>query len=263
MKAHPALLVVLFAGALVAPVIAQAGGLKVMPTRLEVAAGKIASVTITNDSDHPLSVQARAVEWHQESPAGIDRMDKDAQDLVWYPKIFTVEPGGQQVVRVGSKKPIGQEESAYRLFIREVPVAPDGLSGPQFAVRLSIPVFLSPAGIEPAAPEIVGVDVKGGKLVASVKNGGLRHVMMHPLEVHGTKAGVESYLGDARGWYILPGVTRQFELDVDQADCNALDSLRLVAVTKTSSSEQVFEVNRALCAGMTAPLDLAAQGTGE
>tara|TARA_R110002072_G_scaffold1780_1_gene14585 strand:- start:14878 stop:15690 length:813 start_codon:yes stop_codon:yes gene_type:complete len=243
------LISLLLAGALVAPVLAFASGLQVMPTRLEVNAGSIASLTVSNGSDAPISVQARAVHWQQTEPAGRDQMQDEASDLIWYPKIFTVPPGGQQVVRIGSKTPVGETERAYRLFIREVPVSPEGQTANMFAIRMSIPVFLAPTeGVEPVAPTILAVKQDGKQLVAQVKNDNNRFLMMHPLEVHGVNSdGTDAFSRDARGWYVLSGVTRQFDLGITAAECQSLGQLRLVARSKAGDSEASFPVDSAWC----------------
>lgn len=240
---------ILLAGALVAPALAFASGLQVMPTRLEVNAGSIASLTVSNSSDTAISVQARAVHWQQTEPAGRDTMQDEATDLIWYPKIFTVPPGGQQVVRIGSKTPVGDTERAYRLFIREVPVSPEGQTANMFAIRMSIPVFLEPSeGAEPVAPSILAVKQGGKQLVAEVKNGNNRFLMMHPLEVHGVNTdGTDAFSRDARGWYVLSGVTRQFDLGISAAECLTLGQLRLVARSKAGDSEASFPVDPAWC----------------
>ncbi|MFT7246567.1 MAG: fimbrial chaperone protein [Candidatus Azotimanducaceae bacterium] len=246
------LLSTLIAGALVAPALAFASGLQVMPTRLEVNAGSIASLTVSNGSDSPISVQARAVKWQQTEPTGRDDMKAEASDLIWYPKIFTVPPGGQQVVRIGSKTPVGETERAYRLFIREVPVAPEGEAVNMFAIRMSIPVFLAPnEENEPVAPSILAIKPDGNQLVAEVKNDNNRFVMMHPLEVHGINAdGSDAFSRDARGWYVLSGVTREFDLGISAAECQSLAQLRLVARSKAGDSETSFAVDSAWCASL-------------
>src|SRR3546814_9833017 len=46
-------------------------------------------------------------------------------DILATPPIFTIPAGGSQVIRVGSRRaPDPQHERAYRLFLREVPPAP-------------------------------------------------------------------------------------------------------------------------------------------
>ena len=261
----PVFLTLAMVGALVAPAFALASGLQVMPTRLEVPAGKIASITVKNSSESPINVQARALHWQQAAQGGHDIMREDAEDLIWYPKIFTVEPGGQQVVRVGSKTPSGDTERSYRLFIREVPVAIEGQPVTSFAIRMSIPVFIAPADSSPAQPpDLLEIRPAAGQLVASVHNGGNRYSMMHPLEVHGISADpAMSFTRDARGWYVLPGATRQFDLGMTPGECMGLHSIRLVARTRFGDTDREFDIDPAWCEKMSASVPAVAEIANE
>jgi hypothetical protein len=74
--------------------------------------------------------------------------------LLAVPAVFNLAAGARQVIRVASREAAASDiETAYRLLITEVPTAtPETAAGIRFALRLSLPVFITPPGAV-AAPE--------------------------------------------------------------------------------------------------------------
>src|SRR4051812_48428578 len=116
--------------------IAAAGSFGVAPTRVDLGKGARSSlVEVSNDDTRKLSFQVRLFQWTQ------DAQGKDAyqenQDLIFFPPLFTVNPGDKRVIRVGLKgsaPPPG--EIAYRLFIEEIPEPAVAAAGPEVKVVL-------------------------------------------------------------------------------------------------------------------------------
>jgi P pilus assembly chaperone PapD len=90
---------------------AWAGGLSVLPTRLDLGANKgLQSVLITNISAQAVTVETQVLVW-PEGAAG-----QQANDIVVTPAVLTLPPNQRMRVRVGLLRPAGGDvERAYRL----------------------------------------------------------------------------------------------------------------------------------------------------
>lgn len=123
---------------------ALAGSFSVSPIRLMLTAAEpITALTIHNSGGEATVVQVNVASWEQED--GSDRY-QPSRDLIASPPIFTVPPGGSQIVRLGLRRaPEAGRELTYRVFLAEVPRA-DGLGfvGTQVTLELGVPVFVSP-----------------------------------------------------------------------------------------------------------------------
>lgn len=120
---------------------ARAGGLSVLPTRVDLAADRgVQSVLLTNTSEQTVTVETQVLVW----PAGAT--GQLANDIVVTPAVVTLPPNQRMRVRIGLLRPGGGEvERAYRLYFTELP-APAPLQGAGVGVRLSvgIPLFVAP-----------------------------------------------------------------------------------------------------------------------
>lgn len=237
--------------------IASAGTFNVYPMRLELEAdAKIGSVTVVNDNDTAANMQVRAMTWAQ-GENGKDSMHA-SDELTFFPKIFTIPPQGQKVVRVGYQGKVLAKEIAFRLFIRELPVEKAGKMGMKMAVQISMPVFIRPLGANKIPlPEVRGISILDGKLVGWLENTGNRHLMAKKLDVKGSKAGKETYSGKAQGWYVLAGVKKAFKLGLSRKDCLNMDSIQLSVPTADSKSEASFPVQSALCDGIREKVEVS------
>jgi len=133
---------------------AEAGTLKVSPIKVFLPAdGKSEVIHIKNPDPTPALVQVQAVEWVKAED--LDQAER-AEEILAVPPIFEMAPNSEQVIRLAHRDSGGAAvEKAYRLLITEVPeeVDPGGVA---FAVRLNMPLFVTPKGAEPD-PEWNGV----------------------------------------------------------------------------------------------------------
>ena len=80
-----------------------AGEFSVNPIRLELGAiAKSGVIGVRNEGKTKLSFQLQSMEWTQDA-TGKD-LYADSSDLVFFPKIMSVEPGEEGLIRVGTKK---------------------------------------------------------------------------------------------------------------------------------------------------------------
>ena len=121
--------------------VARAQGIQVAPVTVEVPAGQMATtIAVTNTGSTPVSVQVRPFAWQQ---SGETDQLLPTQDLMISPPLTEIGGNETQTFRIVARRPAGPVEAAYRLLVDQIPSSLSG-SGVQFALRLSIPVFLEP-----------------------------------------------------------------------------------------------------------------------
>jgi fimbrial chaperone protein len=167
------------------------------------------AVTVTNESDEEVVMQADLYSWKQKADGSDDLVL--TEDLILTPPILKLAPKGRQVVRLArlTPPPAGVQQT-YRLIVRELPEARAGAQIQlQVALAFSLPVFISPAGVkrdlqcgvERAAPDQVR---------ALCSNTGTAYTQIRALEVFDDK-GARLAARDSGG-YLLPTVKRSFEI---------------------------------------------------
>lgn len=190
--------------------VAVAGSFGVTPTRLVLSQQSAsASLTVRNLDDKPTVVQVEVNAWIMRE--GDDVLENSAE-LIAVPPLFTLEPGGSQIIRVALRSPPATEnELTYRLLLREVAPAKDlGQVGLQMLLELSVPVFvLPPGGASPDLNWLLAHNA-AGSLELRAHNAGNAHVQLQ-------KARLESMGGQViespdLSVYLLPGQSRVWPL---------------------------------------------------
>lgn len=129
-----------------------AGSFSISPVRVFLESRqRAAALTIVNGADTEVVLQADVLRWSQDG-AGNDQLEP-SDDVIVSPPILKVPAQGRQVVRLARLvAPDPQRQLTYRLLLREVPdtsrANQPGTSLP-IALVLSIPIFLSPPGVQP------------------------------------------------------------------------------------------------------------------
>lgn len=193
---------------LLAPFGARAASFQVNPIRVTLSAAQSTGVLhVTNSSDSSTVVQLQIVAWSQENGQDIYT---PSRKLLATPPIFTVTPGGQQVVRIGMRAaPDAKQETCYRMFLTEVPPAPrPGFHGVQIALRIGIPVFVEPAVATAPALQWSATRVSADEWQLTARNSGTAHTELLKLKV--TAKGDNKPLLQEFGGYLLPGSQRSW-----------------------------------------------------
>lgn len=219
---------------------AWAGLFTVTPVRIFMTPrDRAIAVTITNDGDEELVMQADVYSWSQR-PGGEDVLAL-SEDLILSPPILKMAPKSRQVVRLAliNRAVLDNRQATYRLVVREVPEVKQADKNIQMQVALafSMPVFITPAGAKRqlecsaarSAPEAVKV---------SCENKGSAYAQVRDVNLH-TAAG-EKLVGRETGGYILPGIARTFDLRRSEGAI-AGGKYRL-AVTLDDGTAQSYEV---------------------
>jgi len=222
---------------------ARAGDFGVTPIRLDFdATTKTGAITVSNDGDASLSFQMKLFEWSQDAEGKDRYADSDA--LIFFPRIMTVAAKEKGLIRVGTKSPLSASERSYRLFIEELPDAKSEGRGAQVEVKLrfGVPLFVAPA--QPLlSGAIEAVNLDKGELSLRVKNTGNRHFRFEKLLV---KAG-DTVLGEIQGWYLLPGMVRDYKIPLKAEACAKAGALDISLKAESLELKQRLEAKPARC----------------
>jgi fimbrial chaperone protein len=212
MRSRHAIAAVAGLAALLALPGAAAGTFTISPLRVDFTGTTgTAALTVRNEEAVPVVVQAEGLSWSQES--GQDAL-APSRDLLISPAVFTLAPGGSQLVRVALRRaPDATRELAYRMTLQEVPQAANpGFTGLQVALRLSVPVFVAP--LAPAAPDVTWSARReaNGRTTLTAHNGGSGHAQIHRFVLQ-TADGTRTLFEQPGLAYVLPDANRLWTID--------------------------------------------------
>lgn len=220
-----------------APVLA--GPFSVSPVRIYMGArDRATAITITNDGDEELVMQADMYSWKQK-PNGEDDLVL-TEDMILSPPIIKIAPKSRQVVRLAMLRPRPPgEQLTYRMIVREIPEAkaasPDLKL--QIALAFSMPVFITPNGVKRNV-DCTLERVAANTVKALCENSGTAYTQTRKLVL--TSAAGEEFVNiDANG-YILPTAKRSFDLKRDVGNIPA--GKAKLAVTHDDGKVQTFDV---------------------
>ncbi len=211
MRRVPILL--LLAMVLAAPA-ALGGAFTVSPTTLTLdGTRKTAVVSVRNRGKDPVLVQIELFRWTGALDSG---GLEPTRELLAVPPVARIPPDGKQVVRVALRSPFhGRVEQAYRLLISEVPsTAEPDVGGVRFALRLSLPVFVTPKGAAPRPEWRLQRTARGLELV--VHNRGTAHLRIRRLVLRPAAGGKPITPGEELV-YVLPGGSHVWTLPAVEA----------------------------------------------
>lgn len=199
---------------------AGAGTFTISPLRVDFAqATGTAVLTVRNEEAAPVVVQADGLSWSQEG--GRDALDP-TRDLLISPAVFTLAPGGSQLIRVALRRaPDATRELSYRMTLQEVPQAANpGFTGLQVALRLSVPVFVAPTA--PAVPEVswTARQDTAGRTTLTAHNGGSANSRIQRFALKSAD-GKQTLFEQPGLAYVLPGASRQWTIDDDNESTRA------------------------------------------
>lgn len=223
---------------------AFAGSFGVAPTRLDFDRGTRSTVIeIASEDAQKLSFQAKLFEWKQ-GPDGKDEY-VPSQDLIWFPQLFTVDPKGKRIIRVGTRPGSPPDrEKTYRLFIEEIAPPAAASSGAEVRVvlRFGVPIFIAPA-VAQKSFAVESVESARGKVLMRVRNNGTQSARFETV----TLQRGDTVLAEAQGWYLLVGGARTFEIPVDPAKCPPPGPVEAVASAEGVVLRQAFSASPVLC----------------
>jgi fimbrial chaperone protein len=231
---------------------ALAEGFTVSPMSVTLGSGaRSATLTLRNDDAAPKSFSIRALAWHHDEQG--NEQFEESTDLIYFPRLLTLEPDQQALVRLGLRLPPAQVERSWRLLVEELPAPGTKPSGSRVRVRVrfGVPVFATPApSVVGRAIALVADDVtrREGSLRWSLRNAGGQHELFEQLSVRGLDAqGQPLFAHEAKVRYLLAGERRRLTVEVPATACARLAGFAVQGKTKRGLFEQTLEVPPAAC----------------
>jgi fimbrial chaperone protein len=199
---------------------ALAGTFSISPVRVDLAAQSTTGVvTIRNQEDQPVVVQAETRLWRQTS-AG--EQLEPTRDVLVTPAVFTIPPQGSQLVRIALRRDVDPRmELSYRLILTEVPQqAAPGFNGLNMALRMSLPVFV--AAQAPTDPQVKWSAARSpdGTVAVTALNAGSEHARVLDLMIS-PQPGNGQWLHQQGAYYVLPGQSHSWALESDKNNNSA------------------------------------------
>jgi len=220
------------------PASVMAADFTVSPVRIFISPGDRAiAVTITNESDQTLVMQADLYHWEQ-TATGEDLLEL-TEELFLSPPIIQLAPFARQVVRLARlTTATPPEQLTYRLIVREIPEArqADDQLEVQIALALSLPIFVTPANARSQMECDLG-SVQPGAVEVICSNNGTAYAQPRGLRLESASGQILASLDTAL--YLLPGVTRHYLLS---ASTSLPGGPARLVITLDDNSDQTFSV---------------------
>lgn len=216
---------------------ACAGEFTISPIRIYMnPEDRAVAVTITNESDQPLVMQADLYSWSQDA-AGKEVLEL-SEEIFLSPPIVRLEARGKQVVRLARlNNAAPTEQLTFRLIAREIPEAALPAAGAQVqvALALSLPIFITPRNAKSeldctfeqaaAAPQVI------------CANSG--NAYAQPRELVLSNAAGETLATLEPANYILPGIKLAYDLPEGSVSAVGAGQLQ---VTLDDNSQVMFDI---------------------
>ena len=166
--------------------VGSAQAVTISPVLLELNPNhRVVAVTVSNESDTPLTLQAETLEWTQ--PNGEDRTEAN-DDLLVVPPFAEIRPGESQIFRVTLRRPaLTAGERAYRLVlddVSEIKKETKGV-GVTFSFSHRLPVFVAGSGKIGPKPRLGMCPPSAPSGCVRLENEGDRFVQVKHLTVAG------------------------------------------------------------------------------
>jgi fimbrial chaperone protein len=218
---------------------AVAGVFSVTPVRINMSPrDRATAVTITNDGDEELVMQADIYAWRQK-PGGEDDLTL-SEDLILSPPILKLAPRSRQVVRLARVRTTDTgRQQFYRLIVREIPEARPADKNVQLQVALafSLPVFITPPKTHRAI-ECNAIRTDGDAVQVACENTGDTFIQLRDVALAGPAG--EKLASRESGFYILPGIKRT--IDIKRTEGRIPGGKLKLAVTLDDGAIQSYDV---------------------
>jgi fimbrial chaperone protein len=233
---------------LLLPGAAWAGSFQIVPIPVAFEAGtKIAVLKVTNNGEERVSIQAEALDWGQDE-IGSDTY-APAKDVVFFPRIFSLEKGEEKAVRVGYRgEGVPDRERTFRLILQELPSSRSGELAIRMALRLNVPIFVRPSKVV-AEAAVERVWVEDGTLRVKVRNRGNSHTFVKKISATGLgPSELEVFSKEFRGWYVLAGASSTFFTELTEEQCRGSRTVKVVVAFEDATSVAALAPEAADCA---------------
>ena len=221
--------------------VVSAASIGVSPVRATLSADqKVEAITVRNSGTEPMSVQLEVMNWSQQDGEDVFTATRE---VLANPPIFTVPPGGSQLIRAGLRRaPDARRELTYRIFLQELPPPPSpDFNGAKMLMRVSLPVFVLPEVAAQPALRWQAARTSDGALKISLTNIGNAHVQIANFSL--------SLPGSAQPWitqqsstYVLHGQSRDWILPANAENPPLPPDTILQIFAKTDAGDKEAKV---------------------
>ena len=219
----------------------SAASIGVSPVRATLSADQqVGALTVHNTGTEPMSVQLEVMSWSQQDGEDVFTATRE---VLANPPIFTVPPGGSQLIRAGLRRaPDARRELTYRIFLQELPPPPSpDFNGAKMLMRVSLPVFVLPEVAAQPALRWQAARTSDGALKISLTNIGNAHVQIANFSL--------SLPGSAQPWitqksstYVLHGQSRDWILPANAENPSPPPGAILQIFAQTDAGDMEAEV---------------------
>ncbi len=206
--------------------------LKVTPIPIVITGGGTSTmVELRNDGAELVRLQASTFDWSQ-TTSGADTLTPSSELLV-FPSMLALKPGEARKVRVGTRGGYGAQEKSFRVIFAEIPSnvsAPGEGQVVKVVTQVSVPIFVRPKGAVPVL-KVVGFESTKDRVRFQIQNSGGAYARVDKINVKFLGPGGNTIATtDVTGWYVLPGRSRPFEVELGKGvSCTGAASIVLTA----------------------------------
>jgi fimbrial chaperone protein len=227
--------------------ILHGGSFQVSPVRIFWEGGsKTSSIRVKNQDESKVTVQLTVVKWTQDEKG--EDIYEPAKEIIFFPRIFSINPGEEMIVRISDQGSGVSDERTYRLFVRELPLFVEGKPVLRMPLQFGIPIFISQKA-ESVEGNVEKIEVLPDKLRMVINNTGKKHMQIQNIEAIGMDQALSVvFTRKMAGWYVLPGSSKVFEMPITQQECRSSKSVRVIAGGSDFNFQSEFEVHDSPCA---------------
>lgn len=214
------------------PALVYSGSLSVTPLRVELSKSESTRViNLQNLESKPVTVQLQVMAWSQKD--GVDHF-VPTRDVIVTPQVFQLNANSLQIIRAGlMRKPDVHEELSYRLFIEEIPEPPPpNFRGAQLALKVSLPVFITPEKTPIQKLEFQTSVQVDGKLKVTIVNHGQAHAQLQKMAIFAADKSEPSLVTFEKLLYVLPGQEKHVLLKSEARDLSVVKQFFISAITR-------------------------------
>ena len=206
-----------------------AGQFAVSPIRVEFSAkNKSEAISVSNNGNTPIRIALELKRWTQDA-SGNDVYVSAADELVYFPRQFELQPKQKQVVRIARKTASETVEHAYRLYFNEQPNrSSDGEQSAQLAMVVSfgVPIFIQPNAVNMDL-QASSFKIERNQLSFTLSNQGNVTQRLNRITIGNQGAAITQF----NNWYVHPGISRNYQLTLPSNACAGDTPQRVVIET--------------------------------
>ena len=226
---------------------AHAGSFQVNPIRIILSPQSTSALLeVQNDGSETARFQIGVFEWDQSADG--EMVLNPTEDVIFYPKLLTIEPGDQRNIRVGTKQVTVATEKSYRIFVEELPPADDTQQrGIRLLTKMGVPIFIQPIK-QLVQAELGEMKMGGNEFSFEIRNTGNIHFVPGKIRVIGKDMASQILLERSpQPWYILTGGVRKLSIPISPPECKQLHELTIEVEVEGKTLNQAFPVPAEVC----------------